>query len=120
MFDIGFAELVVISILALLVIGPKRLPEVIRTLGLWVGRLRRSFRALKSEMESELQLDEVRRQLHNEDIMRNLEQAESTTKDAIKSTEQALKDLLDTKTPAAGTQSSPVDTQPDQNAADKS
>ena len=51
MFDIGFPELVLIAVVALLVIGPERLPEALRTLGLWLGRMRRSFTAVKAEIE---------------------------------------------------------------------
>lgn len=76
MFDIGFPELMIVSVVALLVLGPERLPEALRTLGLWFGRMRRSFSAVKVEIEREIGMDEVRRQLHNEailDEMRSLE-----------------------------------------------
>ena len=69
MFDIGFPELVLIAIVGLLVIGPERLPEALRTLGLWIGRMRRSFTNVKTEIEREIGMDEVRRQLHNEAVM---------------------------------------------------
>ncbi len=76
MFDIGFPELMIVSVVALLVLGPERLPVALRTLGLWFGRMRRSFSAVKVEIEREIGMDEVRRQLHNEailDQMRSLE-----------------------------------------------
>ncbi len=72
MFDIGFAELLLLAIVALVVIGPERLPETARTLGLWMGRLRRMFSNAKTELERELGVDEVRRQLHNEQVMSEL------------------------------------------------
>ena len=50
MFDIGFPELMIVSVVALLVLGPERLPEALRTLGLWFGRMRRSFSAVKVTM----------------------------------------------------------------------
>ncbi|MCY3639500.1 MAG: Sec-independent protein translocase protein TatB, partial [Gammaproteobacteria bacterium] len=50
MFDIGFPELMLVAIVGLLVIGPNRLPEALRTLGLWLGRMRRSFN--KPEFDS--------------------------------------------------------------------
>ena len=78
MFDIGFPELVVISIVALLVIGPNRLPEAIRTLSLWIGRMQRSFANLRREFESEIGTDEIRRQLHNEQVMSDLKNAQSS------------------------------------------
>jgi len=76
MFDIGFPELVLIAIVGLLVIGPERLPEALRTLGLWLGRMRRSFASVKNEIEKEIGMDEVRRQLHNEAVMEEMKRIE--------------------------------------------
>jgi sec-independent protein translocase protein TatB len=69
MFGISFGELLLVGLVALLVLGPERLPGAARTAGLWVGRLKRSFNAIKEEVEREVGADEIRRQLHNEDIM---------------------------------------------------
>lgn len=69
MFDIGFPELMLVAVVMLLVLGPERLPEALRTLGLWIGRLQRSFTSVKAEIEREIGMDEVRRQLHNEGVM---------------------------------------------------
>ncbi len=63
MFDIGFAELVIIAIVALLVIGPERLPETIRTASAWIGRLRRGFNDIKREVQQELHNDAVMQEL---------------------------------------------------------
>jgi sec-independent protein translocase protein TatB len=73
MFDIGFSELLVIGVLALIVMGPERMPEAVRTIGLWLGRLRQAFSAARSDLENEVGMHEVRRQLHNEKILRDLE-----------------------------------------------
>ena len=77
MFDIGFPELVLIAVVGLLVIGPERLPETLRTLGLWLGRMRRSFAKVKNEIEKEIGMDEVRRQLHNESVMEEMKRIEA-------------------------------------------
>ena len=69
MFDIGFTELLLVGIVALLVLGPDRLPGAVRTAGLWIGRIKRSFSAIKAEVEREIGADEIRRQLHNEQIL---------------------------------------------------
>jgi sec-independent protein translocase protein TatB len=69
MFDIGFTELLLIGIVALVVLGPERLPGAVRTAGLWIGRIKRSFSAIKAEVEREIGADEIRRQLHNEQIL---------------------------------------------------
>jgi len=80
-FDIGFPELLLISVVALLVIGPEKLPDTIRTVSLWVGRIQRSFRNLRREIETEIGADEIRSQLHNESIMQDLEAAKNTVQD---------------------------------------
>ncbi len=76
MFDIGFPELLLVAIVGLLVIGPERLPEALRTLGLWLGRMRRSFTTVKTDIEREIGMDEVRRQLHNEAVMDEMKRIE--------------------------------------------
>ena len=84
MFDIGFPELMLVAIVGLLVIGPNRLPEALRTLGLWLGRMRRSFNTVKAEIEKEVGMDEVRRQLHNEAVMDEMKRIEREVKDTGK------------------------------------
>ncbi len=69
MFDIGFTELILIGVVALLVIGPDRLPGAARVAGLWVGRIKRGFNTIKEDVERELGADEIRRELHNEGIL---------------------------------------------------
>jgi len=69
MFDIGFSELLLVGLVALVVLGPERLPGAVRTTGLWIGRLKRSFSNIKAEVEREIGADEIRRQLHNERIL---------------------------------------------------
>lgn len=63
MFDIGFSELVLVGIVALLVIGPERLPETVRTATLWLNRIRRGFNEIKQEVQQELHNDAVLREL---------------------------------------------------------
>jgi sec-independent protein translocase protein TatB len=83
MFDIGFFELVLISVVALLVLGPEKLPGAIRTITLWIGRLRRSFNTIKQDIEREVGADEIRRQLRNEEIMERFRKTQSTVKSTI-------------------------------------
>lgn len=61
MFDIGFAELLMIAVVALLVLGPEKLPTAIRTLGLWLGRAKRTVSSIQSEISEELRIEEMRR-----------------------------------------------------------
>ena len=76
MFDVHFAEFFLAAVVALLVLGPQRLPVALRTLGLWIGRLRRSYYSVKTEIEREIGMDEVRRQLHNEQVMADVKRVE--------------------------------------------
>ncbi|MEE2651538.1 MAG: Sec-independent protein translocase protein TatB [Pseudomonadota bacterium] len=85
MFDIGFAELLLIAVLGLLVLGPERLPTAVRTISLWLGRLRRSFTSIRQEIEREVGADEIRRQLHNESIMASLEDSKQSLRDGLES-----------------------------------
>ena len=73
MFDIGFSELLVMGVIILVVMGPERLPGTLKGINLWVGRIKASLSSAKKEIEDELGMDEVREQLHNEKILRDLE-----------------------------------------------
>src|SRR6188768_355433 len=61
MFDIGFSEIVVIAVVALVVIGPERLPKTARTLGHLFGRLQRYVNDVKADISREIELDELRK-----------------------------------------------------------
>src|SRR5262249_3021391 len=61
MFDVGFSEIVVISVVARIVIGPERLPKVARTLGHMFGRLQRYVNEVKADINREMELDELRK-----------------------------------------------------------
>ena len=61
MFDVGFSELLVIAVVALIVIGPERLPKVARTLGHLVGRLQRYVNDVKADISREMELEELRK-----------------------------------------------------------
>jgi sec-independent protein translocase protein TatB len=74
MFDVGFPELLLVSIVALLVIGPERLPETVRTIMVWLGKIKRSFANIKTEIEQEIGVDEIRQQIHNDSIMKDLDE----------------------------------------------
>ena len=61
MFDVGFWEIVLIFVIMLIVVGPERLPQVIRTAGLWIGKARSMVSSVRAEVERELNIDELRR-----------------------------------------------------------
>lgn len=89
MLDIGFTELLLVAVIALVVLGPERLPQAIRTTAYWVGKVRRSFQSAKEELEREIDADGIRQQLHNEAVMKELnktrEQFQSQINDLKKS-----------------------------------
>lgn len=96
MFNIHSTELLLVCIVALLVIGPQQLPSAIKTAGLWIGRFRRSFYKVKAEIERELNADEIRRQLHNESIMEDIEDAKSQLQDVAKDAEKSVNSIVNT------------------------
>jgi sec-independent protein translocase protein TatB len=78
MFDIGFSEIFVIAVVALIVIGPERLPRVARTLGHLFGRLQRYVAEVKADINREMELDELRKlQSTMQDAAREIEQGVS-------------------------------------------
>ena len=111
MFDIGFAELLLIGVVGLLVVGPEQLPGAVRTVLAWTNRFRRSFDQIRTE---------VRRELHNDEIMQKLK-AESQTReqqmrDTAKSMEQEMaaigtetSESFQAASTATGSTSSPSD-----------
>ncbi|MCM8596272.1 Sec-independent protein translocase protein TatB [Accumulibacter sp.] len=95
MFDIGFSEMIVIAIVALVVIGPERLPRVARTAGHLLGRLQRYVSDVKADINREMQIEELRRlQNEIEQSARNVEQSLSTeiqaAREAVQQTAQAV------------------------------
>lgn len=83
MFDMGFFELLLIAVVGLLVIGPERLPGAVRSGGLWVGRIKRMMRETRAGLEEQIGADDIRRQLHNEDVMRSLQSSSDNIKRAV-------------------------------------
>lgn len=66
MFDIGFSELLLFGVIALIVLGPEKLPQAARTAGQWYAKIRRTVSTLQSEIEAELDLAETRQQMQRE------------------------------------------------------
>ena len=76
MFDIGFSELMVIAIVALIVIGPERLPKVARTVGHLFGRMQRYVNDVKADINREMALDDLRKlQASMQDTARSIEES---------------------------------------------
>lgn len=90
MFDIGFSELLLVAIVGLLVLGPERLPTAVRTTSLWIGRLRRQFTEIRTEVEREIGADEIRAQLRNEEIMDQLRESQEVLESTARDLRQPL------------------------------
>jgi len=84
MFDIGFSEIVVIAVVALIVIGPERLPKTARTLGHLFGRLQRYVNDVKADINREMELDELRK------LQREVQTAASELKSSVESAAQGV------------------------------
>ena len=82
MFDIGFSELIVIGVVALIVIGPERLPKVARTVGHLLGRAQRYVNDVKADINREMQIDELKR-------------LQSQVADSARSLENSVREELD-------------------------
>ncbi len=107
MFDIGFWELALIGVVALLVVGPDRLPALARTVGLWVGRIRRYVSTVRDDIEREIQADELKQMLEKRSDLNPLkdiiDETTSTIHDAkreIADVEKEAENLTSGDTPA--------------------
>lgn len=69
----GFFEILLVAVVTLLVVGPERIPETVRTVAMTIGRLKRSINNVREEIEKQVGTDDIRLQLHNEAVMENLE-----------------------------------------------
>ena len=93
MFDIGFSELVAIGIVALVVIGPERLPKVARTAGHLIGRLQRYVSDVKADISREMQLDELKKlQSEMQESARSIERSISSE---VQAAEQSLDEAIE-------------------------
>lgn len=96
MFDIGFTELLIIAVVALIVIGPERLPKVARTLGHLFGRLQRYVNDVKADINREMELDELKKlQSGVQDAARNLE---NSIQSEMRQTEGQVRDAVEAGT----------------------
>ena len=82
MFDLGFSELLVIAVVALIVLGPERLPRAAQFVGVWVRRARTQWSSVKDELERDMAADEFKRSLQE-------------TRDALRDTERSIHDSGD-------------------------
>jgi sec-independent protein translocase protein TatB len=118
MFDVGFWELTIIALVALIVIGPERLPKVVRTVGLWIGRGRRLLADVKADIDKEIKAEELKEMLEKQTKIANPlhEIIEETQQDL----NQIKQDVMSTKpeTPPVDQSSAQVTHAPKQGQAE--
>lgn len=103
MFEVGFSELCMVGLVALVVIGPEKLPAVARLAGFWLGKSRRTIAAVKAEMQYELQTEALRQQSIAAEFQSALDDSEA----ALMDVDAAMEALAAPKAvPDAGTASS--------------
>jgi sec-independent protein translocase protein TatB len=81
MFEVGLSELFMVGLVALVVIGPEKLPSVARLAGFWLGKSRRSVAAIKTEMQREFQAEELRQQFIAAEFQRTLDDGKAVVMD---------------------------------------
>jgi len=108
MFDIGFTELMVIAVVALIVVGPERLPRVARTAGALIGRLQRYVADVKADINREVELDELRKM--KDSVQQAASAFESSMNEDLRKTEA---DLNRSVAEAAGEPAAEVPAAPD-------
>lgn len=95
MFDVGFFELMILGVVALLVVGPERLPKMAHTAGKWLGKGRSMISSVKSEIEKEIKAEELKEILEKQKKQLNpleeiIEETTSSVQDLKRETEAAL------------------------------
>lgn len=99
MFDIGFLELLLVAVIALLVLGPERLPGAARRAGLWIGRVRRFSSQVSQEIDRQLQAEELKEKLRREGDTLGLDHIRGTVEEALQEGQKFRDQVEQLKTP---------------------
>ena len=98
MFDVGFSELVMVGLVALLVIGPERLPKIARLAGFWLGKSRTMIASVKDEIKQEFHAEEMRQLMQQQFITDELQKTVHDSEATIMDINAAMEALAETKT----------------------
>lgn len=93
MFEVGFSELLMVGLVALLVIGPERLPKAARVAGFWLGRARSTVATVKAEIKQELQAEEMRQLLQQQALSEDLHKILDETQAVANDIQQTLRNV---------------------------
>jgi len=102
MFDIGFLEIVIIASIALVVLGPERLPRAARTAGMWIGRARRMVADVKSDIDREIRESELADMRKLGDEVKNVKDGNTQATESI-TDDDAMSDVVDSINESAKT-----------------
>lgn len=102
----GFFEILLIAVVTLLVVGPERMPEAVRTVALTIGRVKRSFNAARREIERQIGADEIRQQLQNEEVMHTFSELKSELSETEQTIHNSKRDLIQAQDESLHTQAS--------------
>lgn len=94
MFDIGFLEIIIIGIVGLVVIGPERLPDVARTAGRWLGRVRRFISNVKADIDKEIQQEELKKAIERDAGLDEIKQIMNTDRFSLEEDNDKEPDYL--------------------------
>lgn len=95
MFEIGFSEICMVALVALLVIGPEKLPKVARMTGFWLNKTRRTIEAVKQEINEEFQAEELRQALQKQADGGDLKKLLNDIDDDLNAFDQTIESELD-------------------------
>lgn len=102
MLDIGFLELMLIGVVALLVLGPERLPKAARTAGLWIGKIKRTVSGMQREISAQLEAEELRQKLNEQ---------QKKLDDSLKKAKQDVESIADAPSASSVQPSAQADTE---------
>lgn len=116
MFDFGFWEIILILMVALIVVGPERLPGLARTAGLWIGKAKRLVSDVKAEIDQELAADELKKALNKQEAMSDVYEIIEETRKVTSDIKQEINKPVEDDSPD-GKQENP-DKQTDQKSVE--
>ncbi len=112
MFEIGFWEMVLVGVVAMLVVGPERLPGLARTAGLWLGKARRMVAEVKAEVDRELHLEEIKQSLRQQGHLTEINDIKQDLADRVKAIQQDIQAEFDDPGPPPGWQPGAISAPP--------
>jgi len=112
MFEIGFWEMVLVGVVAMIVVGPERLPGLARTAGLWLGKARRMVADVKAEVDRELHLEEIKQSLREQSHLTEINEIKQDLASRVNAIQQDIQAEFDDPGPPPGWQPGTVSAPP--------